>query len=77
MPAWMPISVNVPASMSRSIRSRAVSLPAACWRSIFACPPPSRSAARRSRRSSASGRSIEAGVVSVLMGSWSVAAIGA
>jgi len=29
--AWMPSSVNVSLSKSRAMRSRAVSLPAACW----------------------------------------------
>src|SRR5471032_681943 len=40
-------SSKVPGSNSRSIRSRAVSLPAACWRSSRSSPPPS--SARRSR----------------------------
>src|SRR5262245_17870981 len=35
------ISTNVPGSKSSSMRSRAVSLPAACWRSMRASPPPS------------------------------------
>src|SRR5437660_1220902 len=39
-------SSNVPGSNSSSMRSRALSLPAACWRSSRSCPPPS--AARRS-----------------------------
>ena len=47
-----------PVSISSAIRSRAVSLPAACWRAIFSSPPPSRAAARRSSRSSASGRNM-------------------
>ena len=40
----MPSSVNVPSSTSRSRRSRAVSLSAACWRAIRSSPPPSRAA---------------------------------
>ena len=54
--AWIPSSVNVPSSISSAIRSRAVSLPASCWRAIRSSPPPSRARARRSCRSSASER---------------------
>src|SRR3954447_13536577 len=54
--AWIPSSVK--SSQSSSIRSRAVSLPAACWRAILSSPPPSRALARRSSRSSASGRNM-------------------
>src|SRR5205085_10797778 len=53
----MPSSKNVPSSMSRARRSRAVSLSAACWASIFSCPPPSLAFSRRAARSSASERS--------------------
>ena len=56
MPAWMPSSVNVPSSISSASRSRAVSLSAACCAAIFSSPPPSRACARRSCRSSTSGR---------------------
>ena len=34
------VSTKVPGSMSRSIRSRAVSLPRSCWRSTALGPPP-------------------------------------
>ena len=60
MPAWMPSSVNVPSSSSRSSRSRAVSFSCACWRAIRSSPPPSLALARRSCRSSTRGRSIGA-----------------
>ena len=57
----MSSSVKVPGSSSRSMRSRAVSLPRACWRSTAASVPAwrasSRSARRRSRFSSALTRS--------------------
>src|SRR4051812_24007803 len=43
----LSISWNVPGSNSNSIRSRAVSLPASCWRRRRSSPPPS--SARRSR----------------------------
>ena len=44
-------STNDPGSSRRSSRSRAVSLPQACWRSIRTGPPPRRASARiRSRR---------------------------
>src|SRR4051794_31857218 len=66
MPAWMPSSVHVPSSTSSARRSRAVSLSAACWRAIRSSPPPSIALARRSCRSSTSGRRIEGGA-SVLM----------
>src|SRR5215207_3509409 len=45
---WMPISTKVPSSTSRSIRSRAVSLPRSCCLAIFSSPPPSLALARRS-----------------------------
>ena len=48
---------NVPSSTAASSRSRAVSLPGPCCLAIFSSPPPSRACARRSGRSSASGRS--------------------
>src|SRR6266849_897579 len=60
----MPSSTNVPSSISRSIRSRAVSLPASCCLAVFSSPPPSLMAARRSARSSTSGRRIDCGWVS-------------
>ena len=44
---WMPISTNVPSSMSRSRRSRAVSLPRSCCLAIFSGPPPSFAFSRR------------------------------
>src|SRR6476659_2628353 len=47
-PPWMPISTKVPSSTSRSIRSRAVSLPRSCCLAIFSSPPPSFAFARRS-----------------------------
>src|SRR5215211_6054619 len=53
-PAWMPSSTNVPGSTSRSIRSRAVSLPRSCWSAIFSLPPPSFAFSRRACRSSTS-----------------------
>src|SRR3954452_16236291 len=59
--AWMPNSQNVPSSISRSIRSRAVNLSAACCLAIFSSPPPSFAFSRRSARSSTSGRSRLAG----------------
>jgi hypothetical protein len=55
----MPSSVNVPSSISSAIRSRAVSLSAACWRSMRSWPPLRRATARRSCSSSTSGRRIE------------------
>ena len=49
----MPISSKLPGSSSRSMRSRAVSLPLACWASMRFSPPPKRAwaffASRRSR----------------------------
>src|SRR5262245_58051778 len=45
---WMPISTKVPSSTSRSIRSRAVSLPRSCCLAIFSSPPPSFACLRRS-----------------------------
>src|SRR5580704_8841075 len=45
-------SSNVPSSRSRSIRSRAVSLPALCSRSRRSGPPPASASALRRRRSS-------------------------
>ena len=36
-----------PGSSKSSTRSRAVSLPAVCWRSMRSCPPPNRAASRR------------------------------
>src|SRR3954466_5454112 len=59
--AWMPNSQNVPSSISRSSRSRAVSLPWSCCLAIFSSPPPSFARSRRSARSSTSGRSRLAG----------------
>src|SRR3954464_12652028 len=53
----MPNSQNVPSSISRSRRSRAVSLPWSCCLAIFSSPPPSLARSRRSTRSSTSGRS--------------------
>src|SRR5262245_13290459 len=52
----LSISVKLPGSHSRATRSRAVSLPALCWRSTRSGPPPA--SARRSssaRRSNAGG----------------------
>jgi hypothetical protein len=43
----MSYSSKEPSSSSSSIRSRAVSLPLACWLSMRFCPPPSRASARR------------------------------
>ena len=45
---WIPISTKVPSSTSRSIRSRAVSLPRSCCLAIFSSPPPSLAFSRRS-----------------------------
>ena len=45
---WMPSSTKVPSSTSRSIRSRAVSLPRSCCLAIFSSPPPSFAFSRRS-----------------------------
>src|SRR6476619_4096149 len=59
----MPSSANVPSSIRRSRRSRAVSLSCACWRATRSSPPPSFAFARRSCRSSTSGRSIDWGLV--------------
>src|SRR3954462_11237030 len=59
----MPSSLNVPGSISRSSRSRAVSLSCACWRAILSSPPPSCALARRSCSSSTSGRRIDWGLV--------------
>src|SRR6266850_415988 len=56
IPAWVactPISVKVSLSNSRSMRSRAVSLPAACCRATASSPPICRAFARRRARSSA------------------------
>src|SRR5437764_6743813 len=52
----MPSSTNVPSSISRSRRSRAVSLSRACCAAILSGPPPCLIFSRRARRSSASGR---------------------
>src|SRR3954451_18061457 len=52
----MTSSMKVPSSISRSSRSRAVSLSCPCWRSIFSGPPPRRAFSRRSWRSSTSAR---------------------
>src|SRR5947207_3472986 len=53
---WIPSSMKVPSSISRSSRSRAVSLSCSCWRAIFSSPPPSLACSRRSCRSSTSDR---------------------
>src|SRR6185369_14421126 len=56
IPAWVactPISAKVSLSKSRSMRSRAVSLPAACCRATASSPPMCRAFARRRARSSA------------------------
>src|SRR5213592_4681070 len=66
--AWMPNSQNVPSSISKSRRSRAVSLPASCCLAIFSSPPPSFARSRRSARSSTRGRSRLAGCSVVDMG---------
>src|SRR6478672_5335777 len=63
-----PISKKVPSSISRSRRSRAVSLPRSCCLAIFSSPPPSLARSRRSSRSSTSGRSRLAGCSVVDMG---------
>src|SRR3954449_3585217 len=57
----MPNSQNVPGSISRSSRSRAVSLSWSCCLAIFSSPPPTMARSRRSARSSTSGRSRLAG----------------
>src|SRR4051794_12523416 len=57
----MPNSQNVPSSISRASRSRAVSLPWSCCLAIFSSPPPSFARARRSARSSTGGGSRRAG----------------
>src|SRR4051794_21542408 len=62
----MPSSANVPWSIRRSIRSRAMSFSCACWRAIRSSPPPSLALARRSCRSSTSGRRIDRGLVVLL-----------
>src|SRR4051812_45091225 len=54
--AWSPNSQKVPSSISRSSRSRAVSLPASCCLAIFSSPPPSLARSRRSAKSSTNGR---------------------
>jgi len=72
MPTCSPTSVNEPGSTSSAIRSRAVSLPAWCWRTTRSGPPPAWARSRRAARSSASGRRIDgtppAASVSVAMG---------
>src|SRR3954465_13393325 len=59
--ACIPNSQNVPSSIRRSSRSRAVSLPASCCFAILSSPPPSFARSRRAARSSTSGRSRPAG----------------
>ena len=54
-PASAPVSWNVPSSNSRSIRSRTVSRPDACWRSTRSSPPIRRASSSRRRSSSSSG----------------------
>src|SRR3954466_8043756 len=66
--AWMPNSQKVPSSISRSSRSRAVSLPWPCCLAILSSPPPSFARSRRAARSSTSGRSRPAGCSVVDMG---------
>src|SRR5204862_7714264 len=66
--AWMPNSQNVPASIRRAMRSRAVSLPWSCCFAIRSSPPPSFAFSRRSARSSTSGRSRLVGCSVVDMG---------
>src|SRR5215213_11880409 len=48
---------RAPSSHSRATRSRAVSLPCLCWRSILSGPPPPRSRSSRARSSLLSSRS--------------------
>ena len=48
--ASAPISWNEPSSRSRASRSRAVSLPRACWAAMRSGPPPSTARARMARR---------------------------
>ena len=54
-PAIAPISWKLPASSSRSIRSRTVRRPPACCRATFSSPPIRRASASRRRSSSSSG----------------------
>ena len=51
----LPISWNVSASSMRSMRSRTVSRPPACWRATRSAPPISRASAWRWRSSASSG----------------------
>src|SRR4051812_31924314 len=66
----MPSSVQVPSSISRARRSRAVSFSAACCFSIFSGPPPCSIFARRSCSSSTSGRRIDVGMSVADMGAF-------
>src|SRR3954471_18336618 len=59
MPPCMPSSVTVPSPTRGAIRSRAVSLSAACCLSIFSCPPPSLSRSRVACSSSTRGRRMD------------------
>src|SRR5215208_386737 len=67
---WMPSSVQVPSSIRRASRSRAVSLSRSCCFSIFSGPPPCSALRRRSCSSSTSGRRTEVGASVADMGSF-------
>ncbi len=61
LPAIEPVSWKLPESNSRSIRSRTVSRPLACWRSTRSAPPIRRASSSRRRSSSSSGSQVTAG----------------
>src|SRR4051812_19414836 len=67
MPACRPSTENVPGSTSRSMRSRAVSLSAACCLAMRSSPPPRRAGARRSARAAPRGGSSEVGALVSVM----------
>src|SRR5262245_41244452 len=57
----MPVSWKVPSSNSRSIRSRTVRRPEACWRATRSSPPIRRASSSRRRSSSSSGSQLIGG----------------
>src|SRR5829696_5621563 len=67
---WMPSYVQVPSSIRRASRSRAVSFSRSCCFSILSGPPPSSALRRRSCSSSTSGRRTEVGASVADMGSF-------
>src|SRR5919109_735344 len=60
-PARAPVSWKLPGSKRRSIRSRTVSRPEACWRATRSWPPMRRASSSRLRSSSSSRSQVMAG----------------